>query len=236
MAIVNNTQLNTYRRFYQRLEIIVKKTNENTYTAAIFSFLVISLFGWYAIRPTLQTILFLRREIIDNEKVNERMEEKIAKLIQAQTSFQSIQDSLPLLRLALPDRPDAINVVVQLRNLANLSQSSVSSIMVSSVPIVADQETDNQNASIQSSVPTPAPSPPVSKGTNKNRDEMPISVTINGSYPTLRTYVEGLLSMKRIITIDSLSFAKAEDRHSSSESAQIPLKLILNLTAYYKKI
>ncbi len=57
------SELQRFRRYYQRLGPFLTKQKNSQSTAAIFSLLAVSLFGWYAVRPTVPTILSLRREI-----------------------------------------------------------------------------------------------------------------------------------------------------------------------------
>src|SRR3972149_7715954 len=113
------TELHRYRRYYQSIENITKRPNTHFYTTTIFSFLAVSLFGWYAIRPTIQTILFLQREIRDKTELNKKMEDKIAALIEAQAYYQEVEPLLPVLDESLPSQPDAIPLIMQLRNLAS---------------------------------------------------------------------------------------------------------------------
>ena len=131
---------NQFHRYYQRLQPIMKKPKARATTTAVFSFLAISLFVLYAIRPTAQTIIFLRREISDKTALNQKMEDKITALIEAQTNYESIQDKVPLVDEALPQNPDAIILARQLRNLANISGASISAMNMSSLPIVTREE------------------------------------------------------------------------------------------------
>lgn len=214
------TEIDRYRRYYQAMEDIVKRPKANAYTTAIFSFLAVSLFGWYAVRPTLQTILYLRREIADNIKTNARMEDKITKLIEVQANYQSVQDDIPLLDQALPETPDAIGVVSQLKNLAEVSSASVSGISVSSVPIIGKTSESTASGSKQDA-------------SNNKVHDVPISMIITGSYPAIRSFVEGLITLRRIVTIDTLTLSLDKDTAVSSASSDISLKMTVKVNAHY---
>jgi len=86
----------------------MKKPKMRASTTAVFSFLAISLFTWYAIRPTAQTIIFLRREISDKTALNEQMENKITALIESQDTYEKIKERLPIVQQALPPNPDGV--------------------------------------------------------------------------------------------------------------------------------
>ena len=82
------TEIQRYRKYYHSLEPVLAKPRSKAYTTIVFSFLAVSLFGWYAIMPTIQTILFLQREIKDKTQLSTQMEDKIAALIEAQSYYQ----------------------------------------------------------------------------------------------------------------------------------------------------
>src|SRR4030042_3240810 len=111
-----------FRRYYTAIEPILDKPRTRIYTAVIFSFLAISLFGWYAIKPTVQTIITLRKEIAEKTILNQQMEEKIASLIEAQNQYQAIHPQLSLLKEAIPSNPEAIELVIQTKNLVQTTE------------------------------------------------------------------------------------------------------------------
>ncbi len=177
-------------------------------TAAIFSFLAVSLFGWYAIRPTVQTILFLRREIADKTRVNQQMEDKITSLIEAQATYEAAQPQIPLVEEAIPTIPDAAALIIQLRNLAVLSGASISAMQVPSVPLLGEAS---------------------ASAAKKTQGEFSLTVAITGPYETIKTFLDGLLSMRRIVTMDMIDIQPQK----AEKSAQEVLQLLLKIKAYY---
>ncbi|MBI5449231.1 type 4a pilus biogenesis protein PilO [Candidatus Gottesmanbacteria bacterium] len=204
-----------YRRYYQRLEEFTQKPNNRMYTTTIFSFLAISLFGWYAIRPTVQTILFLQREIKDNQVVSKKMEEKISALVEAQATYQKIKPQIPLASSALPQSPEVLSLVSQLRNLANATNASLSAVQIPTVPLLG------QDAS-QSAVPSR-----VSAGVG----DFSITVTAVGPYTAVSEFLKGLISMRRILSIELMSLIPSRDGKSTLGNANI--QLTLKLRTYY---
>jgi Tfp pilus assembly protein PilO len=209
MAYNYRTELERYKRYYQSLEPIFKRPVTRAYTTVIFSFLAVSLFGWYAIRPTIQTILYLRREITDKIAINKKMEDKISALIEAQANYQQVEPLLPSFSQGFPVRPDAVPAVIQMRNLASISGVLISAVQLPSVPLINLK--DKQNS-------------------------FDITVSIQGPYSAIRSYIEGLLSMRRIVTIDNFSVVGAPSSPTASASASISqqvLQLALKLKTYY---
>lgn len=203
---------NQFHRYYQKLQPIMKKPKMRASTTAVFSFLAISLFAWYAIRPTAQTIIYLRREILDKTALNEQMENKITALIEAQEKYESIENRLPVLRQALPGNPDAIILARQLRNLAASSGASISAIQIPSLPILGQEATPGAKL---------APPKPL--------ENFPVSVTLTGQYPALKGFMDGLITMRRITSVDSIAFKMS----TSKEAFVNDLQLSLKLTSYY---
>ncbi|MFZ5845065.1 MAG: type 4a pilus biogenesis protein PilO, partial [Patescibacteria group bacterium] len=200
-----------YRRFYQVITPIVNRPYARPYTTVIFSILAVSLFGWYAIRPTVQTILFLRREIADKTVVNQKMEEKITALIEAQATYEEIQPRLPLVSEALPEIPEAIDIVTQLRNLAVTSGASISAIQTSSVPLLGTEATPSSKIA-----------------TAQKQAEFPVVTVISGPYTVVKSFLDGLISMRRLVTIEGMEISPLKGEEGSNN-----LRLVLRLNTYY---
>lgn len=227
------TELNRYKRYYQSIGGIASKPRVRNYTAVIFSFLAVSLFGWYAIRPTIQTILLLRKEIADNKIVSQRMEDKIAKLIEAQSIYQKIQNQLSVVSQAVPQNPEAIDISTSIQSLIQTTNASLSALSVSSAPLLGNEPTTNPKgqSSIQPNTATPVPKN--TQGSNQNFISVPINLTVAGTYSQLFEIIRTLLDFPRIITIDSIHIGKTNESQSPSTSRDNVLQLVLKLNMYY---
>ena len=222
------TELHRYRRYYQSIENITKRPNTHFYTTTIFSFLAVSLFGWYAIRPTVQTILSLRRQIEDNTLVSKQMEEKITKLIEAQATFQTVTDLVPLIKEALPDTPEALSAMAQIRNLAAVTGASVSAISASSTPIL-DAQTGQ---SLESPDEAKKLNKPTTGIQTKKVIAVPMTVSLTGPFVTIRSFLDGIIDMRRILTIQSINIT-ADSEPQNGVDGGVPLKLVLQLNVHY---
>lgn len=215
------TEMHRYKRYYQSIEKVANKPVTRAYTTAIFSFLAISLFGWYAIRPTIQTILYLQKEIEDNRLVNAQMEEKIGKLIEAHATYQSIEPDLPYLSQALPLSSEVLSALGQVRNIALIRGASISAITSTSAPLLSkEQVAPNKSAAPKGIL-------------NRKVKSTLLSVVIVGTYDMLQGIIEDILSMRRIITIDAISFTPNREAEGQLLFGSIPLKLVMRLNAHY---
>lgn len=197
-----------FHRYYQKLSPILKKPKMRASTTAVFSFLAISLFAWYAIRPTAQTIIFLRREIADKTVLNERMENKITALIEAQETYETIRDRLPVIAQALPVNPDAVILARQLRNLAVISGASISAIQIPSLPLLSQEATPGAKLAAQ-----------------KPLEQYPVSIILSGSYASLKAFMDGLLTLRRITSIDTISIKPAVRLGFAGDALQLTIRL-----------
>ena len=203
-----------FRRYYRSLEPLMEKPKNRIYTAVIFSFLAIALFAWYAIRPTIQTIIYLQREIVDKSALDKRMEEKISNLVLAQASYEEAKGLLPVLDDAIPNTPDALDAIIQIKNLVATTQATLSSVRVSDVALVTNTQ---QTKTVQSV-----------------KKEFLVSLTISGIYQEVETFIQSLVSMRRILTIDQINLVPDKENTVVSKPTGKIIKLTIQLKAYHK--
>lgn len=210
-------------RYYQSLTQFVKRPKITIYTGAIFSLLAVSLFGWYAIRPTLQTILFLRREIVDNTLVSRQMEEKISKLIEASSVYQTIKPRLPLLTQALPDDPVPVTVLAQLKLLATDAGATVSAITVAPVPLSANQE---KSAPGKGKQVTRLRAP-------KKVADTTVTMVAGGTYDTLKTVLSRIIAQRRILSVDTITITPDKTPTGGGSTGDVKLRMVVKLHVHY---
>lgn len=212
MATEQRTQWQRYRRYYERFGLVAAQPKTRAYSSAVFSFLAASLFGLYAILPTMRTIIFLNREIVDKTKVNREMEDKITSLIESQAAIEAAGDTLTLVSEAIPETAKPVELTLTLRNLTRVAGASTSAIQVSSVPLLVEATVSAQTAAQAAG--------------------FPVTVTTNGSFASLKSFIDRLLSLKRIVTIDSIRFTQATG--VAGTPAGSSLQLVLQLKAFYQ--
>lgn len=220
MAFDYKKEYERYKRYYQSIEPELAKPATRAYTAIIFSFLVVSLFSWYAIRPTMQTIFTLKREIADKTDLNKKMEDKISALIEAQAAYQDMEPNLPLINQALPQTSDAVRAARQLQALAEDSHVTVTGISISSLPLTADT----------------GPGMPQATASGKLAN-FPISLSVTGAYPDIKNFIGGILNLRRTIQIDSMVFIPVRASDTIATNSATPtstqIKLDLKLKVFY---
>ncbi len=235
MAFNYKTESDRYKKYYQSLEPLLLSPKKRQYTTVVFSFLAISLFGWYAIRPTIQTILYLRRELKDKAKVNQQMEEKIAALIEAQATYQSVESDLELLTHALPNNPNIILLVSALRNLANESGASISGIQAADIPILAHETQVSTESALVAESPDHITKPITPLGKTKTV-EIPISITVSGSYFSIKSFLDGILNLRRIVSIETIGFSSGTTETKKPVADARSMQINVKLKTFYQSL
>jgi len=202
-ALNYKNEYERYKKYYLSLEPKMAKPANRAYTAIILSFLTVSLFGWYALRPTMQTIFTLKREITDRTDINAKMEDKISALIEAQAAFDNISGSLPLLSQALPGDTQPVRAVAQLQGLAHDTNVTITGISVQPVSLT--------------NTPGKSPQPAA------NSSNFPLSITVAGKYTDVKNFIFGIQNLRRIMSLDSIAFSLKKESASVASGSAIPV-------------
>ena len=209
-----------YKRYYQAVGPMLEKKQTKTYSTLILFVLVISLFGWYAIRPTLQTIIYLRREIADKTDLSKKMDQKINALIEAASLLETSSESISILSEALPQSPEPFPLMEGMRALSLASQASVSGVQIHSVPL------DSENSS---------PSGKTEKSDTMGMNEMEFMLAVDGSYENITGFIRRVLALRRVLHIKNINFVPGTIKISST-SARPTLRMLFDGVGYYGSI
>lgn len=185
-----------FRRYYRTLVPLFKKRDVVAYTMAVLSFLAMSFFGAFAIRPTITTIIELRKHIEDQRQVNERITNKVQDLRRVQAEYTSLKvNGLNNILATLPSNPQAAALVGKLNRLVTDNAIDITILQFSLIPIASTsaQSTNNTSSSTSSSQSIP----------------LQFSLTAKGSYDNIVKFINTLAKMDRLITIDSVDISSS---------------------------
>jgi len=208
---------NQYKKYAQTITPFLQSPHTKNYSTVIFFFLVLSIFGWYAIRPTIQTILYLQREIKDKTEIDNKMDTKIYALIEANAAYENNQLLLPVLSDAIPKNPEALDLVSQLSNLAGEKNITLSMLKMSDIPLATSSGS-------------------VLSKTQKGFIPLPITFTIEGTFLSVISYLKDLITMRRVVTIQSMDFIplKQTALPASGSGTLATLKVSVGILTYYE--
>lgn len=187
----------TFHHAYQKIVPLInlKTKKQKSYFALTLSFLTLSFFGLFAIRPTLMTAFSLFKSNSDLKQLSLDYENKINALIRAQTEYEQIRDDLKLAFAALPATSDFHKIAKTIEKYANRENISLNQIQIDKVPVSLISSSGVKNFGF--------------------------SLIGKGNYTSLSAFISHLLNHQRIIRINSLEFTKEE----GTESANLRLTL-----------
>lgn len=189
---------------YQVLLPILKEEKTRAFTTLAFTLIALSVFGFFAINPTLSTIVRLQKELSDNQFVDKKLTEKINNLSILQAKYKLLENDLSIILQALPQTPSAPLFAAQVQSIAAKSNVSISRLQVFQVEL--------------------------SGGKKKTLDSsFAFSLETVGFYPDISAFLTSLVNSQRIVTIDTLSIVKATDFERSGM-----LQLNLRGRVYFK--
>jgi Tfp pilus assembly protein PilO len=173
---------------YLKLFPDFKAENTQKITYIALTLIALSLFGLFAINPTISTIVKLQKELKDNKLVDKSLQEKITNLDILQQKYSRIQGDLPQIYAAIPTNPNAALLMAEIQSIAESSGLTIASAQVFSV--------DSDSGKKQYSV-------------------FNFSVAGTGNFENISNFIEKLSTMRRITNQNIISITKQSGKDSS---------------------
>lgn len=156
----------------------------------VLTLTALSLFGLFAINPTLSTIAKLRKEISDYEVINQKLEEKIFALNTLQQAYANLENEVPTVTNAIPESPLVPQFIGQIQSIAKSSNIFVVQLQNSQVDLY------RENAALDKY-----------KAFN-------FSLIGDGNYEDIKKFIENVTSMERVVGIDTSSINNVENNNT----------------------
>lgn len=191
------------------LEFLPKFKEEKTqkFTTLVFTLLAFSFFGFFAINPTLSTIAALKKELSDNEFVNQKLDEKISNLSILNQKYDLLREDLSSITSIMPPNPNPTLLAGQIQAIAAENNVKLSSLQIFEIEISKNIRPDS----------TEDP---------KSYSKFIFSFGAKGSYTDLKKFLASFTDFQRIITIESISV-----RGANNSTMEIDIKA----SSYFKK-
>ncbi len=181
-------------------------SSSQTYLELILSFAAVAFFGWFALRPTITTIVDLLTEIDDKQEIVSKLDQKIDALVAADTTYKSVESQLPLLDEALPTDHQVAQFTSQIETLAQESGVNLVKFNYHPFPLSKDTklETTRSRASSRASGGSSTGAPAWKS--------LQFEIEVSGEYPQFRQLVAQLYQLRRLVLINSLSLQQQTRR------------------------
>ena len=191
--------------FTKTLKEYNEKPSLKAYLEIFLSLFTISIFGIFAIRPTVITIGKLIREIQAKEKTIVTMKGKIENLKSAQEIYNKEKDKIELAKMAIPDSPSPQDIIRQIEALSALDSITITSLSTNEIELLTTNPKVDQN--LQQGI--------------ANENQIIMSMSLRGNYENLSNFINHLEDLRRPIMISSVTF----NPNKSTEETTIQVSL-----------
>lgn len=186
MSVKSNlTIYQRYQRYYEYLYPIASDPIIRGYFSLVASILLIAFFLVFALSPTFNTIVSLQKKITDQKTIISALDAKISALVIAQDVFSQVESQVPLVKLALPDKPVPQGIVTDVLSAASSSGVAIVSLQFQQMPL-------SKNAPAKITVSNGLPT-------------VVFSASVTGAEDKVRSFVANLEKRLRYIRLKSLT-------------------------------
>lgn len=192
-------------RYYTYIKPIINNKKIQTYSGLVFSIITVSIFAFFAIRPTISTIIGLQKSIQEQEEILTTLSQKSSNINTGKTNYDTLDLSVKEnIELLFPEKVEIARLIDNLNSLANKYQASVSGLQFQQIDLI----------------------PTTRNPKNLVLKEMDFNFNLQGKYPELVKILAEFTSADRLIQIDSVSINQSSDRN---------LLMTINAKAFYLK-
>lgn len=152
----------------------------------------VGFFALVAIKPTLETMANLLKQIEDKRTIDQKLSLKITSLASAQAELAKKGQAAQVINLAVPPTPQFNTLVKMLEKEATLHQVVVMSLSFPTIPLERDPN-----------------------HTGTELESIPFTISLSGPYSELYAALQDLQNFQRILIIDRIDLVPSADTISS---------------------
>jgi len=194
-----------YSRYFTYIKPVAKLPFIKNYGSVIFTLLTTAILIFFAIKPTIETILVLQKKLADSNEVLQKVTQKANNLSLGKNNYDNLDQNIKeKISAAIPDTVSLKSAIQTLEQTAKIHEASISALQIQ--PLVIDTKTSSQPGVLS---------------------QISFTFNIEGEYGNLVALLQDLKSSSRLISIDSLSISKVSDSKT--------LIMSLSGNAYYLK-
>lgn len=199
MALGWREQYNRYRGFFLNIVSLYKQRADlRAFTEVILSISTIVIFLLFALKPTALTIISLTKEINEKKQTVANLDQKISNLQKASTVYSQNQNLIQNVDTAVASNPRPDIISSQIAGLAAKDSVNVLGLSVGQLTLVGKPAANKKSKDLK-----PLP---------ENAFEMPVSINIQGDYPSLITFISDLENLRIATKIDIVGIGSSETK------------------------
>lgn len=195
-----------FSRYYTYIKPLTKNKFVRSYATTIFNLIAIAIFGFYAIRPTVVTILSLQKSITEQEMILQSVVSKRNSLATGKANYEGLDSEVKSkMQNLVPIQPDLPVISAILGSLGTQYEATVAGIQFQPVTLEPINLTPNKDAAIL---------------------EAELSFSIQGTYSQLMGILDSIKKIERLISVKSVSLNRLDGG---------TILMVVNAKAYYLK-
>lgn len=177
--------------FLNVLRVYRSRPDVMSFLEIILSLSAVVIFSIFAIKPTIQTIIGLNKEIKSKEETLANLKQKVSNLQKASLIIQQQKQNLVFIDQAVPTKPSVVMAAGQVQGFAQNNSSQI--LALSSTETLLYGKNDKRKKT-ENQLPEEA-------------GELPMTISVTGSYQNLNSFLKSIEKLRRPIKIDSMSFS-----------------------------
>lgn len=178
-----------YSRYFSFIKRFSKFPIVKDYGPTIFTLLISTILIFFAIKPTVETILVLQKKLVKSEEILQKVTKKANDLSLGKTNYDNLDQSIKAkIAAAITDTVSLKTLTQTLEETAKIHAASISALQVQ--PLVIDVKDESKIGSLA---------------------EASFIFNTEGSYENLVAFLQDLKVSGRLISIDTLTMAKANE-------------------------
>lgn len=130
------------QKYLEKLLPYVKEKKTQAFFTLALTLVAISVFGLFAINPTLVTIIQLRKQLSDAQFADKQLQQKNSNLSTLQGKYIQLQNDLPLIFSALPLDPESSPLLGQIYALGIKNHLIITRMHTDSIPLAGIASND----------------------------------------------------------------------------------------------
>lgn len=181
-----------YFRYFTYIKPFAKNPAVKSYGSIIFALVTISILTFFAIKPTVSTILVLQKQLADQEEVLKKVTDKTNNLSLGKKNYDNLDPIIKnKISTAIPDKASLKSLTQNLEEAAKIHEASISALQIQ--PVILTPDTPGKLGSLS---------------------EISFVFNTEGTYQNLIALLQEIQRSSRLIAIENLSLSKTSDDKS----------------------
>lgn len=190
---MNNNWRKDYFRYKNYFTSIVAlyntKPNLKIYLELILSLTTIIVFSFFAIRPTILTIIELNKEIASKENTIQLLKIKVKDLQTASSVLQTNIEGIRIISQAVPESANQDTLIRQLESMADVNSLKIIGLTTFDIVLIGDDEKKKNTNELVS----------------KDSEELSFTLSLTGDFNEIFSFVKMIENLRRPVKIDIIT-------------------------------